>query len=388
VVDIDDMLKRVLLFDQVIVESAGFAELPELLRVLKYDDTLRLVEATQWDFSTTQLGSIGEKGFGPLGTALKYSLGKISWTHYETERDKRIDQVLRSGNLSRKQRSKLEQQIRSRLLSPIDIAMEVRGQLDSDLDSSPNAINRIVAQYAATALGQPFRAADFSLTIHVEEPGVYVADTDLSKRTGLSLQQVHKSVERGILALAQVNHRFGIAQKRWAITGFDPEHEALVEAKLDALARRGLSDEEIRRFDRVLLLADLPDLGFAARTGNLNVEQLLKVRQTRECEDFRVWLSSTDTATDDEIAEAIGGLRQQLALFTESIPGNALRWLVVKGASVKLGPVPGLIDKYVLDRLLPRPGPAAFLSRSFRGVYQLNAEEFLGGDVKWTGPTG
>ena len=156
---------------------------------------------------------------------------------------------------------------------------------------------------------------------------------------------------------------------------------------MDLLARRWLSDEHAKRFDRVLLVADLPDLGFAARTGNLNVDQLLKVRETKECKNFRTWLASTDTATDDEVTEAIRGFRQRLALLAASMPGKALRWLAVKGASVKLGPVPGLIDKYVVDRILPRPGPAAFLSRSFRGVYQLNAEEFLGDDVKWTGPT-
>lgn len=226
------------------------------------------------------------------------------------------------------------------------------------------------------------------MAIHVEEPGLYVAETDLTDRAGLNPQQAHKLVERGILALTQVNHRFGVAQKRWAITGFDPDSEVLVEGKLHALARRWLADEQVRRFDRVLLLADLPDLGVAARSGNLNVDRLLKVRESTECREFKEWLASTDTATDDEIAEAVAGLQQRLAILAGSVPGKTLRWLAVKGASAKLGPIPGLVDKYIIDRILPRPGPAAFLSRSFKDVYELNAEEFLGGDLKWAGPTG
>lgn len=163
----------------------------------------------------------------------------------------------------------------------------LRQPLDNDLEHSPSALNSIAATYAAAALGQEIGASDFSMAIHVEEPGLYVAETDLTDRAGLNPQQAHKLVERGILALTQVNHRFGVAQKRWAITGFDPDSEVLVEGKLHALARRWLADEQVRRFDRVLLLADLPDLGVAARSGNLNVDRLLKVRESTECREFQ-----------------------------------------------------------------------------------------------------
>ena len=173
-VDIDEFLKRLILFDDVILESAAFGELPELLRVFSYEDTLRLVGAVEWDFSTTQLGSVSEKGFGPFGVPLKYSLGRISWADYASQRDRKIDDALRMADLTRKQRNKLEAKIASRLLGPLDIAMPVRDQLDNDVSSSPTALNRTVARYATAAVGKEVSASDFFMAVHVEEPGVYV----------------------------------------------------------------------------------------------------------------------------------------------------------------------------------------------------------------------
>src|SRR5690348_796557 len=70
--------------------------------------------------------------------------------------------------------------------------MVVRDQLDDDLAGNATALNRLAAQYAGAALRQEVRTSDFSLVVHLEEPGVYVAETDLSDRTGIGLQQAHK----------------------------------------------------------------------------------------------------------------------------------------------------------------------------------------------------
>lgn len=161
-----------------------------------------------------------------------------------------------------------------------------------------------------------------------------------------------------------------------ALSGFSETDGQLFIDKLAFVARSLDPDIQQARFQRVLEIAGFPEFRLSDKERRLDVSKLLKIRQTQECEQFRRWLSTTDSATDSEIKNVIGGIRARVADFAGSSSGKLLRFIITLGVSavprigVVAGSVEGLADTFLLDKVLPRSGVVAFLSRMYPSLFK------------------
>src|SRR4029077_10564109 len=99
-------------------------------------------------------------------------------------------------------------------------------------------------------------------------------------------------------------------------------------------------------------------------------EKLLRVRNSSEAREFRDWLGEIGCASDAEIKERVASLRTRAGLVTTSPAGKAMRFFVNTGLSLIPNlAVPalltGVLDQFILDRLLPRSGIAAFVNELY-----------------------
>ncbi len=89
--------------------------------------------------------------------------------------------------------------------------------------------------------------------------------------------------------------------------------------------------------------------------------------------DFRSWLRRLDHQTDDEIAAEFADLRAHAAEVLRSPTGRAVRFLIASAAGL-VGLVPGLAvggaDAFLIDKIVGRPGPAAFVSRWYPSIFR------------------
>jgi hypothetical protein len=108
--------------------------------------------------------------------------------------------------------------------------------------------------------------------------------------------------------------------------------------------------------------------------GSISVEKLLEVRDSSEAREFRDWLGGIGQATDDEIRERIASLRAKAGLKVSGDMGKTTRFLITSG----LGLIPGATvaalalgatDQFVVDRLLPRSGIAAFVNELYLSIF-------------------
>jgi len=103
---------------------------------------------------------------------------------------------------------------------------------------------------------------------------------------------------------------------------------------------------------------------------------LLEIRESDECREFRNWLPEIGQASDEEIRDHVRSVRTKLGNTAASTQGKAVRLLATTGIGFLpvIGPIAGFVagslDTFLLEKLLPKSGPVAFLSKLFPSVFE------------------
>jgi len=104
-----------------------------------------------------------------------------------------------------------------------------------------------------------------------------------------------------------------------------------------------------------------------------DVTKLLELRNREEWGEFREWLRNIDTESNQQIAARFKDVRAQAAEVLRSPSGRAVRFLVTATAGLG-GLIPGAavaaVDVFLVDQLLGRPGPAAFISSRYPSIFR------------------
>jgi hypothetical protein len=170
--------------------------------------------------------------------------------------------------------------------------------------------------------------------------GDFRVTTNLVADHGLSDQQEHKAVERGILALAGMNQRIHFMESFETVTGFQVDEVPLFEKKLTFILRQLDPAGQEERFERIATIAQLPGVDGLPAGSTIDVDRLLKLREEAECRELRSWLRNVDSETDEEINARFDSVRSRFAAALDSSGGKAVRFLITSGAGAI--PVVGL----------------------------------------------
>ncbi len=213
----------------------------------------------------------------------------------------------------------------------------------------------------------------FSLAVHQESQDIFKVETDLHHRLNIGELEGHKLVEAGLMGIAGLSQNIMEMKAYSAISGFRDEELPLFRHKLDFLADSLSSQTKEGNFRRVIDLAGLPE--FPSADGMVNVDKLLKARDSSEAKEFRDWLGGVSEASDDEIRQRVASFRARVGLRVGSETGRAMRFLITAG----LGLVPpamlaalglSIVDQFILDKLLPRSGIAAFVNHLYISIFK------------------
>jgi hypothetical protein len=123
----------------------------------------------------------------------------------------------------------------------------------------------------------------------------------------------------------------------------------------------------------VVTISGLPDFAAAKR---IDVEKLLKVRQSPECREFREWLSRLDKLSDEQIGEMVSGIREKIGSVLSTKTGKAMRFAfttavgMIPVIGLVAGPAAGVFDSFLLDRVFPSSGIVAFLTDTYPSLFE------------------
>ena len=255
------------------------------------------------------------------------------------------------------------------------LAPEVRPQLfppfQHELLHNPDLLRKSVELAIGKKLGR--EGARFFVKMHQESENTFRAETDLAGRLGMDETETHKLVEAGLLGVATLIQSIGEMKAYSALNGFREEELPLFRDKLDFLADAASSQPRERNFQRVVDLAGLPRV--SDDNGTVNVERLLKIRESREAREFRDWLGGIGVASEADIKERVAGLRALVGLKISSPTGKAIRFLATKAAGLLPHAAPaalalGAFNQFILEKLFPRSGIAAFVNELYPSIFE------------------
>jgi hypothetical protein len=375
-VDVGALVRRLTLFDKVIVKSFRLREIPFLVRAFGKNGFATLLKSGLLRFNcnfNAVIVDLSRDGVRHL------PLNHFSFAMaHATDPDGALRSELRClqsiTGLKNQERASLEEAIWSSLVwEPPTYRQNLLDQIDSDLRTNTPALKAALLD----RLRIEFSSSNFDLaqmTIQVEETStrVFHVKNTLPGTLALAPERNHLLLQAAVTAVANLNQRLADMQAHSAITGFMDNDAPLLFGKLAGILAPLNPKIAEHQFERVIELADVPDFKSGQR---VDVESLLNVRGSTECREFRGWLSTLENVTDVEIKDAVASIRSKISSLAGSTSGKLVRLAATTGIGLipivgpVTGAVAGAIDAFLVDRVLPRSGAVAFLTGAYPSLF-------------------
>ena len=374
--DLNALLRRLVLFDTVVLKSSRLKEIPFLVRALGYAGVMELLCSGALEIycevtSIIQNVKRNNQRVLPIG---EYNFGFVDIADHKQYIHDSLQPISALEGITSKQAQGLKRKIALRLVRPpSEFGKKILDQFDRDLRSGSPVIQRAISLRFLQEHGTP--APEFSIRLHEVEERRFRAETNLFERASLSSEAANDLIESGLGAIGNLNHRLAEMDAVSALSGFSEDEIVLLEDKLAFLAQACNPSVQEVQFRRVLEIGGFPE--FRVEDGQkINVGRLLEIRQTRECAEFRHWVTTIHSTSDEEIRERVAGIRSQLSSFVHSSGGKAVRLLSSAGVGfipivgALAGLAAGVADSFIVDKLLPESGAVSFISRLYPSVFE------------------
>jgi hypothetical protein len=273
--------------------------------------------------------------------------------------------------LKNNERNAIEETILQTLIRPsADYGPQLLAQFESDLRNNTPALAAAVKNQLKIQLG--VSETLFDISVEEDQERIFHVKNNLAATFGISDQNAHQIISRSVFAVVHLNQRLADMVAFSAISGFAEAEAPLLFGKLSGLVAPQNPRPMEHEFDRVIRIANLPNL---LTTNKINVEALLKARDSAECREFRSWLATLTHLSDEQIEEMVSGVRNRVASIIHSGPAKTVRFAVatalglIPGYGPVVGAAAGAIDSLLVDRILPLSGAFAFLTKTYPSLF-------------------
>jgi hypothetical protein len=371
--DVGALLRRILLFDRYIVESWRLAEFAPLVKVLGADGVISLLRsgAVGIHCDVMDVGEMREAG----SRSTQHSVFPFYFEDRESlirEGMKRIDQI---PDTPEKKRIKIKEAVAKILVArlPSEAVTQVQNQIDRQLIADKQLVSLAASFLLSGKYGRDIAPSDFVIKLHQAGTGRFDAESNISEVFGIDEENTHALIRNALLGVGRVELRLAYMKNYSALSGLRDGERLILEHRFGFLAEQFRPADQERRLHRVLEIAGLPDL--ASLQKGFKIEKLLEIRESKECKEFRTWLSSVDDVSDEEIGERVRNVREKIASAMQSRVGKVLRLLTSAGVGFipVVGPIASLgmsaIDEFLINKVLKESGPHAFLSHHYPSLF-------------------
>lgn len=380
--DVGALVRRLLLFEHLTLESTRLKEVPLLVRAFGLDGVRELLGSgvTSIYCDAVTVGQIGQaevlesraaKGLLPLGS---YSFSALVPHDRRDYIHRCFAEVEGSLGLGNRQTIKLKALIADRLTKALVTGVPTVEGLEADLEANHPVVRHAVALALSRHVGRIVSPDDFELRIDRVDDTDFRTETDVAARFGLEVEETHKIVGRGLLGVGGLNRRIEVMRAFDALSGLDDDELPIFESKLSFLAEQLDPAAHEARFDRVLRVAELPLP--EQRATDVDLHRVLEIRDSDDCREMRQWLRSTDALTDEELHDSFHRIREQLSRTFHSGKGRAARLALgtglgaIPGAGLVVGAAFSVLDAFLSEMVVPEPGPYSFLSHDYPSIFK------------------
>lgn len=375
VVNYGELLEKLILFDKYIFQSIRLKEIPHFIEVFGYDATLELFSLDSIDLhhdhiSMASMNSQSKRNFS-------YTFNVVRSEH-ESTLSKDIAKLKNTLEFETAKFKSLETKLLSKVVKyPKYIERELYTAFFCDLTTKLPVIKTALKLKLKEHLKKNIDPSGIELSIDVLGAGKVEVETNINVLFKIDTQVAHNLIESVLLAIGGLNQRILQMKVYNAITCFSDLDMPVFDEKLGFIEDSLSPDSQIRRFHQVLTIKDFPDLNEAAKNKSIDLIKLIKLRDSREIEEFRKWLWNLDSMSDSEMKEQVAGIKSTLSNFIHGSVGKKLRWVATTGLGYippvgsVLGTAASVLDTFLLEKVFPESGAITFINRLYPSIFKM-----------------
>jgi hypothetical protein len=373
-VDLRGLFRRLLLFETVTVKSVALQDASVLVPAFKRDGLKQLLECDILRFSvedSSLVTDIQRNNIRDL-PAFQFSFGQAKLHNPDQGWKKQLKALEGVPGLCHADRLSLENVIWSKLFrTPPSFIPNVMSQSEEDLRTNKPVLYASVEEVIRKQFGK--QSPTFSLRVEEVKPRIFYLVNDLENVLKISQEQAHHILNKAVTGVAEINHRIEDMFVHSAITGFTEDEAPLLFKKMTGVLKSQNPEILEKQLARVVTILGLPEI---SPQEPVNVENLLKARDSSELREFRDWLYKFEGKEDKEVEKLVRAVGLRLGALLRSSPGKAIRFAAttalgfIPGAGLVLGPVSGAIDTFLVEEMLPTSGVFAFLTGTYPSLFK------------------
>lgn len=218
----------------------------------------------------------------------------------------------------------------------------------------------------------PIHAINIQISIEEVYEEVFQIDTNLARILNLSDDKVHEFFKKPFFEITGTNLQLHRMRAVEAASGLTEVQASITAKRIDFLSKMQAEADIRPSLTRIIEIAQVPSL----KPGSpINVDELIRLRDSSEARSFREWLQHSRLISDYEIQELLGGWRNKLGELLKSNNAKGIRWLTSTGAG-SIEPVTGVLMSgvdYFLNKFLPGMGPIGFIVGDYKRYIKTNS---------------
>jgi hypothetical protein len=171
--------------------------------------------------------------------------------------------------------------------------------------------------------------------------------------------------------MAGVDLRINLMKEFQAITGFQENEISLFESRWRFLINQNNADLKERQLRRIIDIEEWPTISSLGNLASINIEKLLRIRDSQDCKDIRQWLQTTDGKSDAEIQQQLHSIHERLTQISSNPVSKAIRFLIpnLPFIAFPISIALSLGDQFLIEKFIGKPGPACILGNMYCSLF-------------------
>ncbi|MBU1355771.1 MAG: hypothetical protein KJ620_04325 [Candidatus Edwardsbacteria bacterium] len=368
--DRDAIIRNVIVLDHFIIKSYGL-EIPVLIDIFGYYGFKELLENKVISFNFDFILP-GLKDEGKLPKDI-FKVALIKPSNVDEAVSKCLANVNDVQNITYKQKIKLKGLIADHFFTNEQAEMnECLSSFDSDITKS-DILSQSINHYCYSNYGKFLNEKSIKVEIDTGIDG-YKIKSNINEVIGSKDDPERMIIKKSIFSVLSLNRHLYKMLKYNTMSAFREAEIPLYENKLTLIARHFSTGRPINNFNKVIEIANFPD--FTDVT--VNVDKLIKLRDSQECILFRDWLWSVDSISDREINGIINDFRNRVGVVLNKPGMKIIRWLASTGIG-GIEPISGtlisIVDKFIVEKIFPNKGLTSFINDKLPSLFSDKMDE-------------
>ncbi|MGA8937631.1 MAG: hypothetical protein WB439_00560 [Acidobacteriaceae bacterium] len=370
-IESERLLSRLLFFDEVVIDSVNLGEIPLLVKMFGREGLEELLRSDTLKLTNERCVIITDRHFSGVRKLpmLEFEQGFAKLEDNPHNLEMNFQCLRRITGLSNAHREQLSSFITQKLVRLSSLYSEnLLAQVRKDLTTNMTLLKTVLVHKRPE-----LNLGEITMKVHDLGGGRQRFETNLQDKLKITAEQEHALLAEVVTGTANINQRIATMAEYQAISEFEDTEAPLLFGKVHSVVQSINPKQDEHAFLRVIELTDIPKLISNRR---IDVEMLMNIRNTGECREFRNWLSTTDHIEEDELKRLLMGFRAKAASFISSGPGKGVRFAVntalglIPGYGSAVAAGEGLVDTFLIDKILPSSGVISFLTNTVPSVFR------------------